>query len=88
MGRRRSRIGLNGRLCGRGAGCDSDRKQAEKYGNREKRRALTKHLIIPWKLRWPGVMFTLREIFYNEKLRGCFATAFRGRASEKTCSTT
>ena len=28
-------------------------------------------------------MFTFREIFYNEKLRGCFATAFRGRASEK-----
>jgi hypothetical protein len=33
-------------------------------------------------------MFTLREIFYNEKLRGCFATAIPGRTNGKTGSAT
>jgi hypothetical protein len=34
------------------------------------------------------MMFTFREIFYNQKIRGCFATAIRGRAREKMCSAT
>jgi hypothetical protein len=38
----------------------------------EKSRGRGRDICIPLKLRWPNPMFTLREIFYNEKLRvGC-----------------